>query len=87
MGGICTIMLAARRAKAEIRVCFPMLNRSASAQWAVSRNFPAHCKLFDYMTANFDNYVTLWQHCITVSAATERASQGNSKILTLGRQS
>ena len=36
---------------------------------------------------NFDNYVTLWQHCITVSAATERASQANSKIFTLGRQS
>jgi hypothetical protein len=42
------------------------------------------CKLFDYMTANLDNYVTLWQHCITVSAATERASQANSKIFTDG---
>ncbi len=45
---------------------------------------PVECKLFDYMTANFDNYVTLWQHCFTVSAATERAKPANSKIFTNG---
>ena len=43
------------------------------------------CKLFDSMAANFDNYVTEWQQCVSVSATTGRASQANPKPLTLGR--